>query len=457
MANRPTPAQRKADGKARRKKVPRSSHGEWSPPADRPDPVEMITGQDADRLQWLVPIRHYRMSESPFAFYRGAAKIMASDLSNTPVSGLNAQLCGDAHLANYGSYASPDRRQVFDVNDFDETLPGPWEWDLKRLAASVVLAGRDNEFDDTDIRTATVNSVANYRKAMARFAEARVLDIWYSQLTLAQIQQFIPKKKDRDAAAKSAKKARSKGSLKALSKLAERVGGQYRIKSEPPLLLPLRDLAASADPDKLRKQTDHAMDSYRSTLADNRKLLFSRFQPVDMAVKVVGVGSVGTRCLIVLFQGRDEDDPLFLQIKEATDAVLEDYLPKSDYKEHGQRVVEGQRLMQASSDIFLGWTTDVNASHEYYLRQFHDMKGSADVAAMSNRQLNGYAGLCGWTLAHAHARSGDPIAIAGYLGSGDVFDQAVGDFAFSYADQNDRDYQAFQNAIDSGRIEAEPG
>jgi uncharacterized protein (DUF2252 family) len=397
------------------------------------------------------------MSESPFAFYRGAAKIMASDLSHTPVSGLNAQLCGDAHLANYGSYASPDRRQVFDVNDFDETLPGPWEWDLKRLAASVVLAGRDNEFDDTDIRTATVNSVANYRKAMARFAEARVLDIWYSQLTLAQIQQFIPKKKDRDAAAKSAKKARSKGSLKALSKLAERVGGQYRIKSEPPLLLPLRDLAASADPDKLRKQTDHAMDNYRSTLADNRKLLFSRFQPVDMAVKVVGVGSVGTRCLIVLFQGRDEDDPLFLQIKEATDAVLEDYLPKSDYKEHGQRVVEGQRLMQASSDIFLGWTTDVNASHEYYLRQFHDMKGSADVAAMNKRQLNGYAGLCGWTLAHAHARSGDPIAIAGYLGSGDVFDQAVGDFAFSYADQNDRDYQAFQNAIDSGRIEAEPG
>ena len=457
MANRPTPAQRKADGKARRKKVPRSSHGEWSPPADRPDPVEMITGQDADRLQWLVPIRHYRMSESPFAFYRGAAKIMASDLSHTPVSGLNAQLCGDAHLANYGSYASPDRRQVFDVNDFDETLPGPWEWDLKRLAASVVLAGRDNEFDDTDIRTATVNSVANYRKAMARFAEARVLDIWYSQLTLAQIQQFIPKKKDRDAAAKSAKKARSKGSLKALSKLAERVGGQYRIKSEPPLLLPLRDLAASADPDKLRKQTDHAMDNYRSTLADNRKLLFSRFQPVDMAVKVVGVGSVGTRCLIVLFQGRDEDDPLFLQIKEATDAVLEDYLPKSDYKEHGQRVVEGQRLMQASSDIFLGWTVHLEYKHHYYWRQFHDMKGSADVAAMNKRQLNGYAGLCGWTLAHAHARSGDPIAIAGYLGSGDVFDQAVGDFAFSYADQNDRDYQAFQNAIDSGRIEAEPG
>jgi len=417
----------------------------------------MITSQDADRLQWLVPIRHYRMSESPFAFYRGAAKIMASDLSHTPVSGLNAQLCGDAHLANYGSYASPDRRQVFDVNDFDETLPGPWEWDLKRLAASVVLAGRDNEFDDTDIRNATVNSVANYRQAMARFAEARVLDIWYSQLTVAQVQQVIPKKKDRDAVAKQAKKARSKGSLKALSKLAERVGGEYRIKSEPPLLLPLRDLASSADPDELRKGAQSALENYQSTLSDNRKWLSNRFQPVDMAVKVVGVGSVGTRCLIVLFQGRDEDDPLFLQIKEATDSVLEDHLPKSRYSEHGQRVVEGQRLMQASSDIFLGWTTEERSDHEYYWRQFHDMKGSADVAAMNPRRLRGYAGLCGWTLAHAHARSGDPIAIAGYLGSGDVFDEAVGDFAFSYADQNNRDYKAFQTAIKSGQIEAESG
>jgi len=457
MATRPTPEQRRADGKARRKTAPRSSHGEWSPPADRPDPVEMITSQDADRLQWLVPIRHYRMSESPFAFYRGAAKIMASDLSHTPVSGLNAQLCGDAHLANYGSYASPDRRQVFDVNDFDETLPGPWEWDLKRLAASVVLAGRDNEFDDTDIRNATVNSVANYRQAMARFAEARVLDIWYSQLTVAQVQQVIPKKKDRDAVAKQAKKARSKGSLKALSKLAERVGGQYRIKSEPPLLLPLRDLASSADPDELRKGAQSALENYQSTLTDNRKWLSNRFQLVDMAVKVVGVGSVGTRCLIVLFQGRDEDDPLFLQIKEATDSVLEDHLPKSRYSEHGQRVVEGQRLMQASSDIFLGWTTEERSDHEYYWRQFHDMKGSADVAAMNPRRLRGYAGLCGWTLAHAHARSGDPIAIAGYLGSGDVFDEAVGDFAFSYADQNNRDYKAFQTAIKSGQIEAESG
>jgi uncharacterized protein (DUF2252 family) len=457
MANRPTPAQRKADGKARRKKVPRSSHGEWSPPADRPDPVETITSQDADRLQWLVPIRHARMAESPFSFYRGAAKIMASDLSHTPVSGLNAQLCGDAHLANYGSYASPDRRQVFDVNDFDETLPGPWEWDLKRLAASVVLAGRDNGFDDDDIRTATVASVAAYRTVMAKFGDARTLDVWYYQISVDAIQQALPKKKDRDVVAKSAEKARSKGSLKALNKLAERVGGQYRIKSEPPLLLPLRDLPGSADPDKLRKQTNHALEGYLSTLSDNRRLLLNRFQPVDMAVKVVGVGSVGTRCLIVLFQGRDEDDPLFLQIKEATDSVFEDHLPKSDYKEHGQRVVEGQRLMQASSDIFLGWTTDATASHEYYSRQFHDMKGSADVAAMNSRQLRGYARLCGYTLAHAHARSGDPIAIAGYLGSGDVFDQALGDFAFSYAHQNDRDYQAFQAAIDSGRIDAEPG
>jgi uncharacterized protein (DUF2252 family) len=419
--------------------------------------VKVITSQDSDRLQWLVPIRHGRMAESPFAFYRGAAKIMASDLSGTPVTGLNAQLCGDAHLANYGSYGSPDRRQVFDVNDFDETLPGPWEWDLKRLATSFVLAGRDNEFDDADIRKATVTSVAAYRQAMGRFAEAKTLDIWYAQLSLDLIQQSLPKKKDSQLVAKSAKKSRSKGSLKALSKLAERVGGKYRIKSAPPLLLPLRDLAGSADPDELRKQVDASLDRYRSTLSDNRKLLFNRFQIEDMAVKVVGVGSVGTRCLIVLFQGRDQDDPLFLQIKEATDSVLEDHLPKSEYPEHGQRVVEGQRLMQASSDIFLGWTTDVKGSHEYYWRQFHDMKGSADVSALNSGLLVKYAYVCGWTLAHAHARSGAPIAIAGYLGSGDVFDQAVADFAFSYADQNDRDYNAFRVAIESGRIEAKKG
>jgi uncharacterized protein (DUF2252 family) len=443
-------------GKALRKAVPRSSHGSWLPPSGRLDPVDVITSQDADRLQWLVPIRHGRMAESSFAFYRGAAKIMASDLAHTPRTGLYAQICGDGHLANFGSYASPDRRQVFDVNDFDETLPGPWEWDLKRLATSVVLAGRDNEFDDADIRPATLRSVSGYRKAMAQFSAARTLDTWYSQLSLDRIKKALPTKKDRKHASKAEAKARSRDSLKALSKLAEKVDGKYRIKSEPPLLLPLRDLAGSQLPDEIRRDVDASLAGYRSTLSDNRKLLFDRFHIVDIALKVVGVGSVGTRCMIVLFEGRDQDDPLFLQIKEATSSVLEDHLPKSEYPDHGQRVVQGQRLMQASSDIFLGWTIHEDKFH-FYWRQFHDMKGSADVATMNPDQLRGYAGLCGWTLAHAHARSGDPIAIAGYLGTGDVFDRSVADLATGYADQNDEDHAAFVAAIKSGRIEATSG
>ena len=452
-----SPQDRRAKGKAIRKVVPRSSHGEWSPPADRQDPVDVIASQDTSRVQWLVPIRHGRMSDSPFAFYRGAAKVMAADLSHTPKTGLNAQICGDAHLANFGSYGSPDRRQVFDVNDFDETLPGPWEWDLKRLATSVVLAGRDNEFDDSDIRTATLGSLAGYRRAMADFGGARTLDIWYSQLSLEQVLATAPTKQDQELVKKSAKKARSKDNLTALSKLAEKVNGTYRIKSQPPLLLPMRDLAGSRDLDEVSAGVDDSLASYRLTLPDNRRLLFDRFTLVDYAVKVVGVGSVGTRCLIVLFQGRDDEDPLFLQIKEATSSVLEDHLPKSHYKEHGKRVVEGQRLMQASSDIFLGWTVHLDSNWHFYWRQFHDMKGSANVAAMGPGTLADYASLCGWTLAHAHARSGDPIAIAGYLGSGDVFDRSVADFAFAYADQNDRDYQAFVSAIKSGKIQATTG
>ncbi|MGI9644921.1 MAG: DUF2252 domain-containing protein [Ilumatobacteraceae bacterium] len=451
-----SPKERKADGKARRQDVPRSSHGDWSPAADRPDPVDVITSQDADRVQPLVPIRHGRMAVSPFTFYRGAAKIMAGDLASTTSSGLDAQLCGDAHLANFGSYASPDRRQVFDVNDFDETLPGPWEWDLKRLATSFVLAGRDNGFDKKAITAVTTKSAAGYRQAMAKFAGQRTLDVWYSQATLADIAAALPKKKDKKWLSKDAAKARSKDSLKARSKLAENVGGTYRIKSQAPLLLPLRDLAKSMDPDELRAQVTGSLESYRNTLADNRRVLFDRFELVDIALKVVGVGSVGTRCMIVLFQGRDQDDPLFLQVKEAEASVLEDHLPKSTYEEHGERVVRGQRLMQASSDIFLGWET-VPEKHHYYWRQFHDMKGSADVASMNERRMENYAHVCGSTLAHAHARSGDAIAIAGYLGSGDSFDTAVTEFAFTYADQNDRDYAAFTAAIDNGQIEAADG
>jgi uncharacterized protein (DUF2252 family) len=439
--------------------VPRSSHAGWSPPDGRPDPVELIMSQDTGRLPGLVPIRHERMAESPFAFYRGAAKIMASDLSGTPVSGLNTQLCGDAHLANFGSYASPERRQVFDVSDFDETLPGPWEWDIKRLATSFVLAGRENEAGAAATREAVVHSVEAYRQAMAEFADAATLDIWYSQLTLERIQQALPAKQDRRFAAKRWKKAHSKGHLKAFTKLAERVGGEYRIKSHPPLLLPLRDLAhlgSLFEPDELRRAAEETVASYHLTLSDDRQLLFKRYQVVDVALKVVGVGSVGTRCMIVLFQGRDQDDPLFLQVKEASSSVLEDHLPRSRYPEPGQRVVEGQRLMQASSDAFLGWTSQSRTGHDYYWRQFHDMKGSTNVAAMNPRRLRHYAGICGWTLAHAHARSGDPIAIAGYLGSGSAFDRAVGDFAFRYADQNDRDYRAFVAAIGTGRATSEP-
>jgi len=452
-----SPEERKADGKGLREVVPRSSHGDWSPAAGRPDPVEVISSEDTVRIQPLVPIRHGRMAVSPFTFYRGAAKIMAGDLASTPSTGLTAQLCGDAHLANFGSYASPDRRQVFDVNDFDETLPGPWEWDLKRLATSFVLAGRDNGFDRSAIAAATTQSVAGYRQAMATFASQRTLDVWYAQATVDQIIAATPKKKHRQQMSKVAAKARSKDSLKALSKLAEHVDGKYRIKNQAPLLVPLRDLARSMDPDALREQVTASVEGYRNTLADNRRVLFDRFELVDIALKVVGVGSVGTRCMIVLFQGRDEDDPLFLQIKEAESSVLEDHLPRSQYEEHGERVVRGQRLMQASSDIFLGWDTVPDTHHHYYWRQFHDMKGSADVASMGPKRLRNYARLCGTVLAHAHARSADTIAIAGYLGSGETFDEAMTEFAFTYADQNDRDYAAFIAAIENGNIDVADG
>jgi uncharacterized protein (DUF2252 family) len=448
-----SPSERKAAGKALRSDTPRSSHGDWNPAPDRPDPVDVITSQDANRIQPLVPIRHGRMSESAFAFYRGAAKIMAGDLSSTPSTGLTAQLCGDAHLSNFGSYASPDRRQVFDVNDFDETLPGPWEWDLKRLATSFVLAGRENQFDKKTTTSITKQSVTSYREAMANYGSQRTLDVWYSQASLKMIAAAAPKKKDRKRIKKQAKKSRSKGSLKALSKLASKVDGKYRINSEPPLLVPLRDLSTQYKPDELRDQVTGTIDSYRNTLADNRKVLFDKFEMVDIALKVVGVGSVGTRCMVILLEGRDEHDPLFLQIKEAESSVLEDHLPKSAYAEHGERVVRGQRLMQASSDIFLGWET-VPGPHHFYGRQFHDMKGSADPSAMNVRRMTSYAQVCGRTLAHAHARSADPIAIAGYLGSGDTFDRAVTKFAFTYADINDADYAMFMAAINSGRIEA---
>ena len=447
-----TVEERHERGRAARKTAPRSSHAEWLPASGRPDPVDVLTAQDANRLQSLVPIRHGRMSESPFAFYRGAAAIMAGDLAPTPVSGFDAQLCGDAHLSNYGEFASAERKLVFDVNDFDESLPGPWEWDIKRLAASVALAGRSNGFGHGKTRDAVTASVAGYRTAMARFAGQATLDVWYAQLSVDQVSAALPKKSDRKRASKSAKKARSKTSLKAMTKLTERADGVLRIAARPPLIVPLRNLEGE-DADELRGQVEHSWELYRDSIRDDRKKLLNRYRLIDIALKVVGVGSVGTRCLLVLFEGRDRQDPLFLQVKEAEASVLEAHLEPSEYDTPGERVVQGQRLMQASGDIFLGWSSS-QAGHHYYWRQFHDMKGSAEVETMNPRRLRDYATLCGWTLAHAHARSGDPVAITGYLGKGSNFDRALTEFAFTYADQNDLDYAAMCDAIEDGRITA---
>lgn len=444
-------------GKALRGTVRRSAHATFEPAADRADPVSILTDQDAARLPWLVPVRHGRMAESSFSFYRGAAAIMAGDLAGTPTTGLNTQLCGDAHLANFGTYASAERRQVFDVNDFDETLPGPWEWDVKRMATSFVLAARDNRFPDATGTIIAVRAVAAYREAMARMSALPALQVWYAQVALADIMRALPSKAERKSVEASAKKARGRTSQRALGTLTEMVGGKLQIRSDPPLLEPLRDLAGQvqADADRLKEAVHTSFASYLASLPDDRAHLLRRFELLDIALKVVGVGSVGTRCFIVLLQGRDNGEPLILQVKEATASVLEKHLPASAYSHHGERVVQGQRLMQASSDIFLGWSEASTSTDTYYWRQFHDMKGSANVAAMSPDQLTSYAALCGATLAHAHARAGDAVTISGYLGSTDVFDRAVGEFAVAYARQNDADYAAFTQAIRDGRIQAE--
>ena len=463
--------ERRALGKEACNRTPLSSHAGWTPASDRPDPVGLLEEQNRTREPDLVPVRHGRMLVSPFTFYRGTATIMAADLAGTPTAGLQVQLCGDAHLSNFGAFASPERRLLFDVNDFDETLPGPFEWDVKRLAASFTIAGRNNGFSKADTTAATRASVAAYRKAMAGFAAMGTLDIWYAHLAedelMSAVQHAAAKhSKASKKAAKAAKrveksreKAHTRDSLQALSKLGERVDGQYRIVSQPPIVVPARELEAtygvSAETleDVIRKQ----FRAYRATLRDDQRRLLERFQVVDMARKVVGVGSVGTRAYIALLQGRDQQDPLFLQVKEATASVLEGHLPKSRYKQHGERVVCGQRMMQAASDIFLGWTRGADDTRHYYWRQLRDMKGSAEVESMLPVALSFYAGICGWTLARAHARSGDPIAIAEYLGEDDQFDRSISDFAKRYADQNEQDYQAFADAIRSGRLHALEG
>lgn len=451
--------ERAAHGKALRKLTRRSSHGHWVPSTDRPDPVDLLEEQNGNRLQWLVPVRRWRMSRSPFTFFRGSAKVMASDLAATPVSGLTVQACGDAHLANFGLYASPERQLVFDLNDFDETLAGPWEWDVKRLAASFHIAGRHNRLGRSERHRVTARVVRAYREAMTGFAGMRTLDIWYSFMDANRFVETAGKEGRLGHAAKIANKAQTKDSLHALDRLAEEVEGEYRIKSEPPGLVPLRELREEFELQgrNLMAFAKSSLKDYLETIPDHCKRLFDRFTPVDVALKVVGVGSVGTRCGIMLLEGQDRHDPLFLQIKQANRSVLEKHLPKSPYRNQGQRVVEGQRLMQSVSDIFLGWTRSKETGAYYYWRQLRDWKGSVDVENMNSGDLYYHARLCGWTLARAHACSGDHVAIASYLGASDSFDQAIVQFARAYADQNEADYASFVSRIEGGHLAAEEG
>jgi len=401
-------------------------------------------------VQSLLPIRYERMLASAFTFYRGAAAIMAADLATAPDTGLRVQLCGDAHLSNFGVFQSPDRSLVFDVNDFDETLPGPFEWDVKRLAASFAIGGRDRGFKRRERRSAVLRSVAAYREAMAEFAAMRAMEVWYSRLDVAEISRGLEGEvsgADRRRLAKNVAKAQGRDSLRALSKLTEARDGQIRIASRPPLLVPIEELARDEeiDLDELSSMLTHLLARYRDTLDDSARALVERYRYVDAAHKVVGVGSVGTRAWIALLLGRDETDPLFLQLKEAGPSVLEPFAGPSEFDNHGRRVVVGQRLMQASGDVLLGWVTVDGFDgqrRDFYVRQLWDGKGSAEVETMSPKRMTIYAGLCGWTLARAHARTGDPAAIAAYLGRSDRFDQAIGDYAELYADQNEADYEA---------------
>jgi uncharacterized protein (DUF2252 family) len=459
----PTVAERASRGKAARREVPRRELGEWEAPPARADPIAILEEQDTTRVPELVPIRYGRMLVSPFAFFRGAGAIMAADLADGPRTGLQAQLCGDAHLSNFGIFAAPDRRLTFAVNDFDETLPGPFEWDLKRLVASFAVAGRERGLGRR-VRSGVSAAVASsYRGAMRDFASMRTLELWYARVDVDDLaRSFTEQASSADARRleHDLAKARTKDSLKAFSKLTHLVDGERRIVSDPPLVVPLDELP-EADQRQLAHETvQRLIRDYRRTLSGDRRRLLERFRYVDAAHKVVGVGSVGTRAWIVLMLGRGADDPLFLQAKEAGVSVLEPYLGKSGYSNHGQRVVEGQRLMQAASDILLGWLREKGADNEprdFYVRQLWDQKGSVSTETMPPRLLEDYGRLCGWTLAKAHARAGDPVAIAAYLGKGDVFDKALAGFAETYADQNERDYAALEHAVKEGRVEAETG
>lgn len=461
QVDHPSLTERAARGKAERKLVPLSVHGEWQPSSDRPDPVALLEEQATTRVPELVPIRYGRMLVSPFTFYRGAAYLMASDLANAPRTSLSVQLCGDAHLSNFGVFAAPDRRLVFSVNDFDETLPGPFEWDVKRLIASFAVAGRDRGFDAKQRKSINLAVARSYRETMLEMAQMKKLDVWYARLDVEEIDarlrsQVKPSEVKRFE--QNVAKARSKDSIKAFDKLVQVVDGRPRLVGDPPLIVPIEDLFSDLESHQVDEAIHNLLRSYRRTLAGDHRHLLEGFRYVHAARKVVGVGSVGTRAWIVLMMGHDASDPLFLQAKEAQGSVLEPFLGKSRYRNHGQRVVEGQRLMQSASDIMLGWLRSDGVdgvSRDFYIRQLWDGKGSAVIEAMKPSAMTAYAGLCGWTLARAHARSGDAAAIANYLGTSDKFDRAMAAFAEIYADQNERDYATLKAAVDSKKVAAE--
>jgi uncharacterized protein (DUF2252 family) len=454
------PKERREIGKAKRDQVPLSSHGDWAPEADRPDPISLLQAQDEVRVQQLLPIKYGRMLESAFTFYRGSAVLMAADLANTPVSGFDAVLCGDAHLSNFGVFATPERKLVFDLNDFDEVYPGPWEWDLKRLAASAVIAGRDNGFKDKENRKLARLVARVYREAVNRFAKESVLDVWYYHVEAEQVLKLFAKysKKGSKSTKNMLKKARTKTREATLEKLTEVFEGRRRIISDPPLLVRLSALLTDEQKVQIPEQhIEEAWLDYIGSLPEERRLLISKFHIADGALRVGGVGSVGTRCTILLLEGSAHKDAIILQQKEAGPSVLEAYLPERNYSSHAERVVIGQRVMQAASDIFLGWHKSTLTDRNYYWRQLKDMKGSVDVSTLDEAGLGTYLAVCSLCLARAHARTGDPAAIAGYLGKSKTFDKAVSKFAEAYADQAEMDYQALVEAVDSGRIIAQKG
>ncbi|MET9479133.1 DUF2252 domain-containing protein [Streptomyces sp. NPDC006638] len=455
------PRERADLGRAARKRTPRSSHGVYEAPPARRDPVHVIEEQSASRVPELVPIRYGRMTESPFRFYRGAAAVMAGDLAGTPRSGFTAQLCGDAHLLNFRLLASPERQLVFDINDFDETLPGPWEWDVKRLVTSLVIAGRENGYAPQvreDIVRATVRS---YRERTRLFAGQGNLDVWYARADADQIKALADRRLDkrgRGRLTKALSKARTKDNLQAFEKLTQVVRGERRFVYDPPLVVPIENMLPGAERDEVERQLRELVARYGESLSTDRAHLLRQYRVVDMARKVVGVGSVGTRCWIILLLGRDGEDPLILQAKQADASVLAEHVGASVYDNEGQRVVAGQRLMQAVGDIFLGWDRVVGLDGErrdFYVRQLHDWKGIVVPQIMVPDGMRAFGELCGATLARAHARSGDRIAVAAYLGGGDTFDRALTGFAESYADQNESDHRALVEAVRTGRVRAE--